>query len=378
MLKNPTPKLNWFNLKSRGLIDMLYDISEKALKLERQGKKIIKLNIGDPDQSTPREIIDAAYEAMKKGETKYSFAAGEPKLREELARIHGVSAENVVVTPGSKWAVFSLMYLLFKNGGNVVIPSPYWTSYELIAKNLGAEVRLLRTELDSDWKIDVEKLDELIDQETRLLMLNNPNNPTSKVMDDKTLEEIIQVANDKKITVLSDEVYLDISFVKTKSILDFSGEHILVNSFSKTFVMTGWRVGYIVLNKELADKLTKFHHITLTNIPVFIQEAALKGLELRHEIASRIREDYRRRADLASRILSESDLKFTEPDAPFYFFPKCDNLDSEKFALDLLDNGVAVVPGTAFGQYRDHFRIALTVPDEEIELGLKKICEALE
>jgi aspartate aminotransferase len=356
---------------------MLYELSEKAMKLEKQGKKIIKFNIGDPDQSTPREIIDAAYEAMKKGETKYSFAAGEPKLREELARIHGVSAENVVITPGSKWAIFSLMYLLFKNGGNVIIPSPYWTSYELIAENLGAEVRLLRTELDSDWKIDVEKLDELIDQETRLLMLNNPNNPTSKVIDDKTLEEIIQVANDKKITVLSDEVYLDISFVKTKSILDFSGEHILVNSFSKTFVMTGWRVGYAVLNKELADKLTKFHHITLTNIPVFIQEAALKGLELRHEIANRIREDYRGRADLASRILSESELKFTEPDAPFYFFPKYDNLDSEKFALDLLDNGVAVVPGTAFGQYRDHFRIALTVPDEEIETGLKKICEAL-
>ena len=356
---------------------MLYEISEKALKLERQGKKIIKLNIGDPDQSTPREIIDAAYEAMKKGETKYSFAAGEPELREELARIHGVSAENVVVTPGSKWAVFSLMYLLLKNGGNVVISSPYWTSYELIAKNLGAEVRLLRTELEANWKIDVEKLEELIDEKTRFLILNNPNNPTSKVIDEKTLEKIIQIANDKKITIISDEVYLNISFVKTRSILDFSGEHILVNSFSKTFAMTGWRVGYVVVNKELADKLTKFHQITLTNIPVFIQEAALKALELRQEIANRMREDYRRRADLASRILSESKLKFAEPDAPFYFFPKYDNLDSEKFALDLLDDGVAVIPGTAFGQYREYFRIALTISDEEIELGLNKICEAL-
>src|SRR4030067_3128285 len=176
---------------------MLYERSEKALKLERQGKKIIKLNIGDPDQSTPREVIDAAYEAVKKGETKYSFAAGEPELREELARIHGVSAENVVVTPGSKWAVFSLMYLLLKNGGNVVISSPYWTSYELIAKNLGAEVRLLRTELDSHWKIDVEKLDELIDEKTRFLILNNPNNPTGKVIDEEKLEEIVRIANDE-------------------------------------------------------------------------------------------------------------------------------------------------------------------------------------
>jgi aspartate aminotransferase len=357
---------------------MLYEISEKAMKLESQGKKIIKFNIGDPDQSTPREIIDAAYEAMKKGETKYSFAAGEPKLRETLANIYGVSADNVVVTPGSKWAVFSLMYLLFKNGGNVVIPSPYWTSYELVAKNLGAEVRFLRTELEANWKIDVKKLEELIDQKTRLLMLNNPNNPTSKVIDQKTFQEIIQIADEKKITVLSDEVYSDISFVKTRSILDFSDEHILVNSFSKTFAMTGWRIGYAVVTKELADKLAKLHQITLTNVPVFIQEAALKALELRHEIANKIREDYKRRADLAFKILSRTNLKFTKPDAPFYFFPKYDKLDSERFALSLLDKGVAVTPGTAFGQYRDHFRIALTIPDEEIEPGLKKICEALE
>ena len=356
---------------------MLYEISEKTLKLERQGKKIIKFNIGDPDQSTPRKIIDAAYEAMKSGKTKYSFAAGEPKLREELACIHGVSTENVVITPGSKWAIFSLMYLLLKNEGNVVIPSPYWTSYELIAKNLGAEVRLLRTDLEANWKINVEKLEELIDRKTKLLILNNPNNPTSKVIDEKTLEKIIQIANDKKIMIVSDEVYLNTSFVDTRSILDFSGEHILVNSFSKTFAMTGWRVGYVVVNKDLADRLTKLHQITLTNIPVFIQEAALKALELRQEIANKIRENYKRRADEASKILSESELKFAEPDAPFYFFPKHDNLDSEKFALDLLDEGVAVVPGTAFGQYREYFRIALTISDEEIERGLKKICEAL-
>ncbi len=356
---------------------MLYEISEKALKLEREGKKIIKFNIGDPDQSTPREIIDAAYEAMKKGETKYSFAAGEPELREQIARINGVSAENVVITPGSKWAIFSLISLLFKNGGNVIIPSPHWTSYDLIAKNLGVEARLLRTELEEDWKIDVEELGQLIDQKTKLLILNNPNNPTSKIIDEKTLEEIIQMANDRKITIISDEVYSDISFVKTKSVLDFSGDHILVNSFSKTFAMTGWRIGYVIVNKDLADRLTKFHQITLTNMPVFIQEAALKALEFRQEIANRIREDYRRRVYLAKRILFKSKLKFAQPDAPFYFFLKSDNLNSEKFALDLLDEGVAVVPGTAFGQYREFFRIALTIPDEEIESGLKKICEAL-
>lgn len=356
---------------------MLYEISEKTMKLESEGKKVIKLNLGDPDQPTPNEIIEAAFEAMKHGNTKYSFSAGEPRLRKELASIHGVSAENVVITPGSKWAIFALMYLMFKNGGNVIIPSPHWTSYELIAKSLGAEVRFLRTEIDANWEIDVEKLEELIDQRTKLLILNNPNNPTSKIIDEKTLEEIVQVANDKKTTILSDEAYSEISFVKTKSILDFNDEHILVNSFSKTFAMTGWRVGYVIVKRELADKLMKLHQITLTNIPVFIQQAAIKALELRHEIANKMREDYRRRADLTSKIFSKTKLKFTKPDAPFYFFPKYDKLDSERFALDLLDKGVAITPGTAFGQYRDHFRIALTIPDKEIEPGLAKICEAL-
>jgi aspartate aminotransferase len=357
---------------------VLYEISEKTMKLEGEGRKIIKLNIGDPDQPTPNEIIEAAYEAMKQGKTKYSSFAGEKKLREELANLHKVSADNVVITTGSKWAIFSLMFLLLKKGGNVVIPSPHWTAYELAAKSLGAETRFLRTEIGSEWKIDVEKLEDLVDRKTRLVLLNNPNNPTSKVIDEKTLDEIVQIANDKGIAILSDEVYSDISFVETKSILDYGNEHILVKSFSKTYAMTGWRVGYAVVEKELAEKMTKLNQITLTNVPVFVQEAALKALELREEIANRIREKYRRRADLACGILSKTKIKFSKPDAPFYLFPKYEGLDSERFALDLLDSGVALTPGTAFGDYREHFRIALTVPEEEIELGLKKICEVLE
>ena len=356
---------------------MLYEISEKAIQLENEGKKIIKFNLGDPDQPTPNEIIEAAFEAMKQGKTKYSSSAGEKKLREELASIHNVSADNVMITAGSKWAIFSIMFLLLKKGGNIVIPTPYWTSYELTAKSLGAEIRFLKTDIDSNWKIDVEKLRNLMDQKTRLLILSNPNNPTSKVIDEKVLEEIVQIANNEGVTILSDEVYSDISFVKTKSILDFDNDHILVKSFSKTFAMTGWRIGYVIVKQELAEKMMKLNQITLTNVPVFVQQAALKALELRQEIVDKIREDYRRRADLACNILSKTKMRFSSPDAPFYVFPKYDNLDSESFALNLLDSGVAIAPGTAFGDYREYFRIALTVPEKEIELGLKKICGAL-
>ncbi len=356
---------------------MLYEISEKALKLESEGKKIIKLNIGDPDLATPNEVIEAAYNAMKRGKTKYSSAYGEKRLREKLANIHGVSADNVLITPGSKWGVFSTMYLLLKNGGNVVIPTPYWTAYELTAKTLGAEIRLLKTELDDDWKIDLEKLESLIDKRTRMIILNNPNNPTSKVMDEKVVDGIVQIANDKGIPILSDEVYANISFVKTKSILDYSGNHVMVNSFSKMFTMTGWRIGYAVADKALVDKLGKLNQITINNVPVFIQEAALTALGLHDKLTKEIKEVYLERAELASQILSRAKLEFSKPDAPFYVFPRLRGLDSERFTLNLLDEGVVVAPGTAFGDYREHFRISLTAPRDDLRTGLNKICEAL-
>ena len=356
---------------------MLYEINEKAIKLESQGKKIIKLNIGDPDLATPPEIIEAAYDAMKRGKTKYSSAYGEKSLREKLANIHGVSADNVVITPGSKWGVFATMYLLLKDGGNMVIPTPYWTAYELTAKNLGAETRLVKTELDSNWKVDLEALKSMLDKQTRMIILNNPSNPTSKVMDAEVIDGIVQIANDKGITILSDEVYADISFVKTKSILDYGDNHILVTGFSKMFTMTGWRIGYVIANRALIDKIGKFNQITISNVPVFIQDAALKALGLHDTLIKEIKKVYWERAKVASEILSRAKLEFSKPDAPFYVFPRCRGLDSERFALDLLDKGVAVAPGTAFGDYREHFRISLTAPDDDLNLALNKICEAV-
>ncbi len=142
--------------------------------------------------------------------------------------------------------------------------------------------------------------------------------------------------------------------------------------------MTGWRIGYIVANKKLVDNITKLNQITINNVPVFIQEAALKALELQKQLATKIKEEYEERAKMASKTLSKAGFSFTKPEAPFYVFPKCAGLDSEKFTLDLLDKGVAVAPGTAFGDYKEHFRISLTVPREEIKKGLKIISEALE
>ena len=314
---------------------------------------------------------------MKQGKTKYSSAAGEKKLREELARIHDVNIDNVVITTGSKWAIFSLLFLSLKKGQNIVVPSPHWTSYELGAKKLGVEIKLLKRDLESDWRIDPEKLEALIDDKTQMIILNSPNNPTSKVIEEKTFNEIVEIAENKGIKILSDEIYSDISFVKAKSILDYGKDNILVSGFSKSFLMTGFRIGYAIAEKELVKRFIKLNQITTTCVPAFIQYGALKGLEFRKQIADKIRYQFKARADEAYSILSKSKMNFSRPDAPFYLFPRVKGLDSERFALDLLDKGVAIAPGTAFGDYREYFRIALTVGEDKIREGLGKLCEAL-
>jgi aspartate aminotransferase len=356
---------------------MLHEIAERVVQREKEGNRTVKFNVGDPDQPTPLEIVDAMITALRQGKTKYSSSGGEKQLREALAELHEASPEQVVVTPGSKWAVFSLMSLLLKKSDNVVIISPHWSDYETIAKTLGAETRLLKTELDTDWRIDVTELERMMDANTRLLILNNPNNPTSRAIRSSTLEELTQVANANGTRILSDEVYMDLSFVETKSIRSFEGDHLLVKSFSKTFAMTGWRIGYAIVDDELAQKMVALNQITVSNVPSFVQDAALRALELRDGIRQSMRAIYQQRADLACRILARAKLEFTEPDAAFYVFPRKANVNSEELAAKLLPRGVAIVPGSCFGDYPEHFRIALTVPEEEIEAGLSTLCEEL-
>lgn len=351
---------------------MLYKIAEKVIGLEREGKKIIKFNVGDPDQNTPREIIRAALFALKKGKTKYGSAAGEKRLREKIAGLYKTKPEKVIIAPGSKWAVFSALSLILKKEDNLILISPHWTAYELMAKKIGAEIKFLKTELESNWEINLEELEKLIDRRTKMMILNNPHNPTSKVFGEKTIKGIVDLANKNSITILSDETYSDISFKKVKSILDFKGNHIFINSFSKTFAMTGWRLGFAIVKNELARKMTEFNQMTITCVPPFIQEAGLLALEQKAKISNSIKKIYKKRAELATRILSKTKLKFRKPDAPFYLFPKCFS-DSEKLALKLLEEGVAITPGSAFGDYKEYFRIALTLPDKELKEGLKKI-----
>lgn len=350
----------------------LYQIAQRVIELEKAGKKIIKFNIGDPDQKTPFKIIEAAFLAMKKGKTKYCHFGGEKELREKLAKIYKANPERTIISPGSKWAIFSILYLLWERNANLILPSPYWTAYQGMAKKIGWKIKLIKTKLEKNWQIDLREIENSIDKRTKLIILNNPNNPTSKIINGKIFEKIVEMANKNKIKILSDETYSEISFKKIKSILEFPGENIFVNSFSKTFAMTGWRLGFSILPIDLAKEMAKLNQITITCVPLFIQEAGIRALEMREKTAQKMREIYKKRANLACQILKKTRLKFSEPDAPFYLFPKC-FLDSEKLALKLLEEGIAITPGTAFGDYKEYFRISLTLPEKELKFGLKKL-----
>lgn len=231
--------------------------------------------------------MNEAIAAIKQGKTKYGSAAGEKKLREKIAETYKTKSEQVIITPGSKWAIFSIMTLYLKKGDGIILPSPHWTAYEEIAKLLGAKIKFLKTELEKEWQIEPEKLKSLIDRNTKLIILNNPNNPTSKVIDENTIEEIVDIANKKGIKILADESYADISFKKVKSILDFSGEHFYVNSFSKTFAMTGWRLGFAIVPTNFAKEMIRLNQITSLVFLHLFRKQGLKRLNLKKEYQKR-------------------------------------------------------------------------------------------
>ncbi len=352
----------------------IYEVSEKVFKLEQQGKHIIKFNIGDPDQSTDARIIDACNKAMKEGMTKYGPGAGEMALRKRIAEDHGVKPENVFITPGSKFAIFAAMDTLLKKGDNLVMPSPHWSAYELAAKAIGAETHLVKTSMKDGWKADPSKIEAAINDKTKLIILSNPSNPTSMITDEKTLESLVEIAAKHKVPILSDECYGEIAFKKVKSMTEFGVDNICVRSFSKTFAMTGWRVGYAIANEELVKRFVKVTQYTISNVAPFVQYAALKALDLKDEIAGEMRKIYKKRAETVCSMLAKTKLEFCKPEAPFYLFPYCGE-DSEKVTLELIDKGVAITPGTAFGDFKEYFRLALTIPDGEIKSGTEIIAK---
>ncbi|MBI2444808.1 pyridoxal phosphate-dependent aminotransferase [Candidatus Micrarchaeota archaeon] len=353
----------------------LYKLSERIFELEKQGRMIVKLNIGNPGLPTPALLVQAAEKAIADGKTFYASGQGEKKLLEKIASMHGAEVKNATVTPGSKWAIYGLMKILLQPGDNIVTPGPFWSAFELIAKNLGGSCKLVKTHAEDRWNFEPDALIEAVDSKTKLIIVNSPLNPTSTEYDTKDLRAVYEYAQDKKIQVLVDEAYRDLSFQNTD--LTHYEEYVNVtNTFSKAYCMSGWRAGYLVASEELSKKLVELNQITFTNVPLFTQAAMLAGLENRQSVTKATRDACASRLKMAEEVFDG--IEYVKPDAGFYMFLKCPGKNGGKVAEAALEKGVAIVPGANFGGYNEYVRISLSHPEAVLQPALEKVRQAMD
>ncbi|MBI4361281.1 pyridoxal phosphate-dependent aminotransferase [Candidatus Micrarchaeota archaeon] len=346
----------------------LYQLSEKIFELEKQGKKILRLNIGDPGLVTPDALRNAAKKSLDAGETRYASAQGEKPLLDKIASTHGAEAQNVSVTPGSKWACYAVLQLMLKPGDNIVTPAPFWSAYELMAKSFGAECRLVKTEMEDHFQFDPQALFELVDAKTKVIVLNDPSNPTSTEYGAESVKAVLEYAQDQKILVLLDEAYRDLSFKKNE-LMTYQEGLAITTTFSKAYCMSGWRAGYLVADADVIKKVVSLNQITFTNVPRFTQAAMLEGLTRREEVTGATRNECKKRLAACEQVFKG--IQYARPDAGFYFFPKVS--DGDSITEKILEQGIAVTPGSVFGGYKQFIRLSLSHPLEKLTPALQTI-----
>jgi aspartate aminotransferase len=342
----------------------------KAKQLEAAGKKIIHMEVGEPDYAPPAAVGNALAEIYKLKQYHYTDTRGVPKLRGAITKKEGVQEDQVIVTPGGRFAVFSAIVSLLKAGQELVVIEPAWPAYKECADFIGARTKVLKTTLEGKWTPDTRQLEEMINPSIRMIALNYPNNPTGKVLDSKTMEKIVSIAKDNRLYLLSDEVYSDFAFKKFDSIRKYNyDKSIMVSSFSKSFAMTGFRVGYGVASKEIVQKMAKVQAAGVTSVAEPMQQAALAALG--EDPSENIR-TMKRRLEFVAGKLKEMSLGFVEPDGAMYVYPELPSGEEDISLVEkLLEKGVAIAPGSGFGDsYKTFVRISACQPEETLEKGL--------
>jgi aspartate aminotransferase len=329
----------------------------KAKALEEEGKKIIHLEVGEPDFQPPKEVKTALEEVYDKGYGKYGSPKGITELRKALASRENCSEENIMVCPGARFAVYLAITTLLNPGDEIIVIEPAWPAYKDCALNAGIKVRTIKTTLETEWEPTTEQIDNAMNENTKMIVLNYPNNPTGKIIAKPTYHLLLQRAKQHDLYVLSDEIYSDYTFsgLMDMRIRDYE-KTIITQSFSKSHAMTGYRIGWVVAEPSIIEKMSKLQALSLTNISEPIQYAALQALKADTSENSKIIN-----SRLKALIKSAKDigLEFTEPDGAMYLFAKTKhkNFDATKFSEKLLEHGVAIAPGEGFGDYKEFFRI---------------------
>ncbi|MEM3851523.1 MAG: pyridoxal phosphate-dependent aminotransferase [Methanomassiliicoccales archaeon] len=364
-------------------------MADRAKELQAKGINVISFSIGEPDFPTPEHIVSAAVEALRSGFTKYTPAAGIPELREAVAeklrRENGIqaSAKEVLVTP-AKHAIFMSIFALVNRGDEVIIPDPCWVSYEPMVRMAEGKPVPAQADESSGFVTTAEAIEPLITERTRMIILNSPANPSGSVASKGQMEEICSLAKEHGLIIVSDEIYEHIIYDKQHfSPASVLPENVItVNGFSKTYAMTGWRLGYLHAPRSCFDALLKVQTHTVTCAPSFAQKAGVAALLGPQETVSEMLREFRKRRDMVvNELRSMPDFKVSVPDGAFYVFPSYNfDIPSERMAELLLDEAhVAVTPGISFGKRGEkHIRISYATSTEKLKTGLAQIRNALE
>jgi len=369
-----------------------FDVLARAKELERQGREIIHLEVGEPDFITPANIIEAAYRALKEGWTKYGPSPGLPQLREviaaEVAHTRGikVTPDQVVVTPGAKPIMFFAIIALVDHGDEVIYPNPGFPIYESMINFVGGVPVPIPLREERDFGLDVEELISKITPRTKMIIINSPHNPTGGVLSRDDLKAIAEAIVDKDIMVLSDEIYRRILFEgEPISISQFPGmqeKTIILDGFSKTYAMTGWRMGYGVMRPDLAAQISKLQTNANSCTASFTQIAGIEALTGDQSAVHQMVAEFRRRRDVIVNGLNNIEgISCKMPKGAFYVFPNVKQIGwpAKKLADYLLEEaGVACLSGTAFGEYGEgYIRFSYANSVENIQKALERTAQAI-
>jgi aspartate aminotransferase len=365
-----------------------FEVLNKARALERQGKEIVHLEIGEPDFDTPKNVVDAAIGALNHGWTHYGPSAGLPDLRqaiaEEVSRSRGVTvkSDEVVVVPGGKPIIFFSLLALADVGDEVIYPNPGFPIYESMINYLGAKAVPIRLHEEKDFSLDVNELAALITDRTKLIILNSPQNPTGGVLSRQDIRDIAEAIGERNIMVLSDEIYSRLIFegehYSIMSVPGFKDRTILLDGFSKTYAMTGWRMGYGVMRSDLAAHMTRLMTNSNSCTASFTQIAGIEAIRGDQSSVEHMRTEFQRRRDAFVAGLNRiKGFSCRMPKGAFYVFPNVTQTGwkSKKLADALLEEaGVACLSGTAFGDYGEgYLRFSVANSLENLNKALTRI-----
>jgi len=363
-------------------------IAAKAKAMKEEGIAVCNFSAGEPDFATPEHIKAAAKRALDEGKTKYGPSAGEPKLREAIARKLKTDnnldykAENVIVTNGGKHSLFNLMMALIDAGDEVIIAAPYWLSYPEMVKLAGGVPIIVQTDASSGYKITPQQLRSACTPRTKLFILNSPSNPTGVVYTRAEVQALADVVVEQDILVVSDEIYEKIRYdgVEHLSIGSLGPEifarTVVSSGFAKAYSMTGWRLGYLAGSPELIKAVGTIQGHSTSNVCTFAQFGAIAALEGSQDCVEKMRQAFaQRRQFMLERLNAIPGISCAPPDGAFYVFVKISktNLTSLEFCNSLLESlQVATIPGIAFGA-DDHIRLSYATDMNSIEKGMDRL-----